>query len=50
MQYDKHMCYVKLKYKNVSVKYKCKRWLPFETVVGVWNFSAVLQNKCLLSG
>jgi hypothetical protein len=27
-------------------EYKCKKWLPFETVLGVflWNFSAVLQN------
>ena len=24
----------------------CKKWLPFETVLGVWNFSAVLQNVC----
>ena len=25
MQYDKNMCYVKLKYKNVSVKHKCQK-------------------------
>jgi hypothetical protein len=22
------------------------KWLPFENVLGVWNFSAVLQNVC----
>ena len=26
--------------------YICKKWLPFETVIGVWNFSAVFQNVC----
>ena len=25
-------------------EYICKKWLPFETVLGVWNFSPVLQN------
>ena len=25
-------------------EYICKKWLPFETVLGVWNYSAVLHN------
>jgi hypothetical protein len=27
-------------------EYICKKWLPFEIVLGVWNFSVVLQNVC----
>ena len=27
-------------------EYICKKWLPFEIVLGFWNFSAMLQNVC----
>jgi hypothetical protein len=27
--------------------YICRKWLPFETVLGVWNFRAVLQHVLL---
>jgi hypothetical protein len=58
---DKTSIYGGLKYLKYSIKiekttincwssmqkeYICKKWLPFETVLGVWNFSAVLQNVC----
>ena len=32
--------------KSLSQK-EYSKWLPFETVFGVWNFSAVLQDVCL---
>ena len=27
-------------------EYICKKWLPFEAVLGVWNFSVMLQIVC----
>ena len=27
-------------------EYICKKWLPFETVLDVWNFNVMLQNVC----
>jgi hypothetical protein len=30
-------------------KYICKKWLPFGIVLGVWNFSVMLQNVCLIN-
>ena len=32
---------------STQAEYICKEWLLFETVLGIWNFSAVLQNVCL---
>ena len=32
---------------STQAEYICKEWLLFETVLGVWNFSAVLHNVCL---
>ena len=31
---------------STQKEYICKKWLPFETVLCVWNFNAVLQNVC----
>ena len=31
---------------STQKEYICKKWLPFEIVLGVWNFSVMLQNVC----
>jgi hypothetical protein len=31
---------------STQKEYTCKKWLPFENLLGVWYFSVVLQNVC----
>ena len=31
---------------SIPKEYICKKWLPFKIVLGVWNFSVMLQNVC----